>query len=67
MSKPTKWHMRPAKTQVSLGKCFFGMVQLISKEKVCHFIAKSGMLRDMHDVSFMLSYAIFDVVNLQKD
>ena len=37
---------------------FFGKVPLISKEKVCHFIATQY---DMHYVSFMLSYATFDV------
>ena len=37
----------------------FGMLQRISREKVCHFIATQW---DMHDVSFMLSYAGLDVL-----
>ena len=38
-------------------KSFSGMVQLIVKETVCHFIAT---LWDMHAVRFTLSYAIPD-------
>ena len=40
-------------------KCMFVMVQLISKQKVCHYIATQF---DMHAVNFMPSYAIFNVL-----
>ena len=35
---------------------FLGILPFASKEKICHFIATQY---EMHDVSFMLSYATY--------